>query len=519
MDAAAPAHDQTFDPPARAAFITWIFAKSINNAAVWGGKFGILGGVAYAGWYTSFFSAAFVGYLLRTRYGFRGLPMAVERCCGPVGLICLNIALLFRLWNEIWSNVAVVASFYSVEAETTEWWLAVVISAIVPALYVIMGGMRASLVSDVVQASLGLFLLFYLLGVVGDQMGDNDVWAWEPAGGYQPGGGTALAAALLQGFCSYPFHDPVLTDRTFLSTPRTMLLSFVVGGAISMMFITLFSGIGILGDYLADPPLGVVGRGAANVARSLCGATYTLMNLIMMTSSLSTLDSTYTSWSKIISLELFGWCKFRGDTRDKRGPLAPSSEHVTPLRILIGRVAIVVLVIIGCLPASPDVIRATTVSGTTVMGLGPPIYLMLIWRYNSSPGADDGWRQSPLAFFLSFAPGLVFGLLYNAATWPVPSETNVQLRAALDRFQVGDGAYSMFLGINLLGHGVCLGGCLLGFAIHQLAWKLPRCDAEPDYEDAASGARQPRPGYEGAAKAAVAAVDVVATTAVEVAAA
>jgi len=31
------------------AFITWIFAKSINNAAVWGGMFGVVGGLAYAG--------------------------------------------------------------------------------------------------------------------------------------------------------------------------------------------------------------------------------------------------------------------------------------------------------------------------------------------------------------------------------------------------------------------------------------------------------------------------------------
>ena len=173
-------------------FITWIFAKSIDNAASWGGKFGLIGGVAYAGWYTSFFSASLVGYRLRVRYGFRALPVAVERCYGPIGLVCLNLALLFRLWNEIWSNVAVVASFYSVEAETTEWWLAVVISAIVPALYVIMGGMRASLVSDVVQASLGLFLLFYLLGVVGHQMDEKDLFRVKgPAGLQDHGDGEA----------------------------------------------------------------------------------------------------------------------------------------------------------------------------------------------------------------------------------------------------------------------------------------------------------------------------------------
>ena len=30
-------------------FITWIFAKSINNSATLGGRFGLLGGIAYAG--------------------------------------------------------------------------------------------------------------------------------------------------------------------------------------------------------------------------------------------------------------------------------------------------------------------------------------------------------------------------------------------------------------------------------------------------------------------------------------
>ena len=83
------------------AMISWIFAKSIQNAAVWGGRFGIMGGVAYAGWYVSFWTAGLVGYFLRTRSGFSSLPAAVERCYGPAGLLCLNIALLFRLWNEV----------------------------------------------------------------------------------------------------------------------------------------------------------------------------------------------------------------------------------------------------------------------------------------------------------------------------------------------------------------------------------------------------------------------------------
>jgi len=96
------------------AFITWIFAKSINNSAVLGGTFGVMGGVGYAGWYTSFFAAAFVGYTLRTKYGFTSLPQAVERCYGPAASVCFSLALLFRLWNEVWSNSVVVASFYGI---------------------------------------------------------------------------------------------------------------------------------------------------------------------------------------------------------------------------------------------------------------------------------------------------------------------------------------------------------------------------------------------------------------------
>ena len=35
-----------------------------------------------------------------TRYGFRSLPAAVERCYGTVALLCFSLALLYRLWNE-----------------------------------------------------------------------------------------------------------------------------------------------------------------------------------------------------------------------------------------------------------------------------------------------------------------------------------------------------------------------------------------------------------------------------------
>lgn len=40
----------------------------------------------------------------------------------------------------------------------------------------------------------------------------------------------------------------VLTDRAFLSKPKTMVKAFLVGGSIAIMFIVLFGFIGIYGE-------------------------------------------------------------------------------------------------------------------------------------------------------------------------------------------------------------------------------------------------------------------------------
>jgi hypothetical protein len=132
------------------AFITWIFAKSIYNASVLGGRFGLLGGFGYASWYLSFWTAAAVGYVLRTRHGQGSLPRALNKAYGPVASFCFGVALLFRLWNEVWSNATVVANFYG-EPLSAEWWGAVVLSAGVPLSYVLLGGMYSSLISDAIQ--------------------------------------------------------------------------------------------------------------------------------------------------------------------------------------------------------------------------------------------------------------------------------------------------------------------------------------------------------------------------------
>jgi hypothetical protein len=61
------------------AFVTWVFAKSINNSALYGTRWGLMGGVVYAGWYLSFPSAAAFGDARRARAPTAALDAARVR--------------------------------------------------------------------------------------------------------------------------------------------------------------------------------------------------------------------------------------------------------------------------------------------------------------------------------------------------------------------------------------------------------------------------------------------------------
>ena len=56
---------------------------------------------------------------------------------------------------------------FSSEAHSANWWWAAIISTIVPLIYVLMGGLKSSLYSDVLQACMfiiGLIIDVYVLG-------------------------------------------------------------------------------------------------------------------------------------------------------------------------------------------------------------------------------------------------------------------------------------------------------------------------------------------------------------------
>eukprot|EP00930_Biecheleria_cincta_P036654 TRINITY_DN2511_c0_g1_i1.p1 TRINITY_DN2511_c0_g1~~TRINITY_DN2511_c0_g1_i1.p1 ORF type:complete len:736 (+),score=96.16 TRINITY_DN2511_c0_g1_i1:57-2210(+) len=492
-------------------FISWIFAKSIRNAAWLGGRFGMLGGLAYASWYLSFFSAGIVCYFLRTRYNFKSLPTAVYKNYGSVAVILFQFCLFFRLFNEVWSNAGTIGGFYG-PAGSPSYWGAAWLSVLIPVSYVIMGGMRASLFSDVFQAGLAVVFLVIVLGAIGSDSAFSsrtNAFSFEPTvlypatSSWDGGWWSCFLAGAVQGIISYPFFDPVLTDRGFIGTPRTMLASMFVGGLLAALFIFFFAVIGVYGAFyhehynrvctcvggvvgaspLAECPAdwnpcasvsGTIAE-SSNVAmilgRNTFGAVEVFVNFIMITASMSTLDSTFTSAAKLVSLEFCGWVKLEGDNRGYSGPLRPQDlNNIGSVHIVIARVTMAALAVVGTafLGIEGDVMQATTAAGTCIMGIGAPIWFMTIWSVKKD--GKPGWCQSPLAFIVPTIVGFAFGFSYWANGRDKEGWTYdllVGSSAEQESFY-----YSRFLGVNLVGHAVCIGLFLIFFVFHQVLGKL-----------------------------------------------
>ncbi|MDA1001113.1 MAG: Na+/proline symporter [bacterium] len=406
--------------------ITWIFAKSISNAASLSAAFGVAGGVGYAFYYLSFLTAGVVIYLLRTRGGYISLSHFLVDKYGTLCARLFLIAIAIRLFNEVWSNTKVAALYFGAEGSPAYWTAAALVTAFT-AYYSWRGGLRSSLLTDGAQMLLAAALLTVIL---------ITLWPGLAARGLPQAGEAAHLAGLT--FCglalvqvlSYPFHDPVMTDRAFITPPRVMLRAFILAGLISGGFIFLFSGVGL---YALSH--GVKGNPSVAVPILFGLPMLLVFNAIMLTSAGSTLDSTVASTAKLAARD---WSNRRG---------APDAAQIRK-----GRLFLVAIALLGNLPllsiymgdrAGPAIIAATTISGTMVMGLAP-IFILAFLR-----GAGRA------SFHLAFWPGLLFGAL-------LALEGALGLRIFPDWIALGAGKYARTFGVNLFGLGLCTAGYLAG---------------------------------------------------------
>ncbi|CAN0581801.1 unnamed protein product, partial [Ectocarpus sp. 12 AP-2014] len=224
--------------------ISWIFAKSITNAANLGLDYGIVGGVAYAGYYVSFVVAGIVIYRMRLYGKYTSIHHFLSSKFGKGAVAVFSILIAIRLFNEVWSNTMVIGSYFGDMGTDPYYWSILVFTTLTLA-YVLKGGMSSSIFTDVLQMGLFSILLLVVLGAIFGTETDftvnnavnSGVWSFDM-------GLNLLFAAVLQSF-SYPFHDPVLTDRGFLSSPKVTLKSFLLAAVLGGLCIILFSIIGV----------------------------------------------------------------------------------------------------------------------------------------------------------------------------------------------------------------------------------------------------------------------------------
>ncbi|MEN0051925.1 MAG: sodium:solute symporter, partial [Bacteroidota bacterium] len=194
--------------------ISWIFAKSITNAANLGLSFGFVGSLAYAAYYFSFVVAGIVIYQLRIKGNFTSIHHFLGERFGKTAIVIFSLLIGFRLFNEVWSNTMVIGSYFG-EAGSTPYYSSILVFTALTLAYTLKGGLRSSLLTDAIQMILFGVLLFLILGIIMPK-GEEGISDYVASGEWKLGMGVnLLLVALLQSF-SYPFHDSVLTDRGFI---------------------------------------------------------------------------------------------------------------------------------------------------------------------------------------------------------------------------------------------------------------------------------------------------------------
>ena len=368
---------------------TWIFARSLMNAAILGYYYGIAGTLAYAAYYGSFLTGGYIVARLRNR-GATSVQDWLSGRFGGVGTGAYNLVIGLRLLSEVFANLLVVgliaaALFPDADVAT----LAVVATGLFAFAYAAWGGLSAALRTDVVQ--MALFFIVLLAATVmlfasdGFSLGAA-LTAEGTAGPRQ--GWVLLAVAALQVF-SYPAHDPVMMDRGFLADRRTTARSFQLAFAISTLCILTFGLFGIQAGIVGAEADLLTAWGAMFPAWA-----YAALLASLLISALSTLDSALASAARLTVEEL----------------------RLAPRTLAGGRTSMAIFAIAGgalTLWGNQSLFDAVAVSGTASMFLTPVLVVGLVlrrpvalWSYLTAWGAAVGGA------FVYFARGWeAFGFL------------------------------------------------------------------------------------------------------------
>ena len=137
----------------------------------------------------------------------------------------------------------VIGSYFG-DIGTTPYLLAVIVFTTLTIAYTIKGGMSSSLFTDMVQMILFSVLLAVILFMIFPKA-DWDIGAFITSGTWTMSQGVNLLLLAILQSMSYPFHDPVMTDRGFVTDAKTTRKAYLWSAVIGMLCIILFSFVGI----------------------------------------------------------------------------------------------------------------------------------------------------------------------------------------------------------------------------------------------------------------------------------
>ena len=339
---------------------TWIFARSLMNAAILGFYYGLWGTLAYAAYYLSFLTGARIVDSLRFEHGFNSIQQFLNARFGRSGTACYNFVIGVRLISEVFANLLVIGIIFGI-AGSTGYVFTILAFAAVTLVYSMLGGLHASLRTDLFQMMVFLVTLVILLGLTVSNSSFNFIdLGFKPFVIDEPGP-ILLMVALLQVW-SYPMHDPVMMDRGFLADRETTKQSFLHATWISVICIIAFGSLGIFAGANA-----VSGESMNAVLMRLLGDVPMLMfSAALVISAMSTLDSTLSSSAKLVAVDM---------------------KLVQP-SLFNGRVSMALFMLIGVgfvFTNNKDLFSAVAVSGTASMYLAPVIFFSLWGRRDDIP--------------------------------------------------------------------------------------------------------------------------------------
>ena len=362
---------------------TWIFARSLMNAAILGFFYGIWGVLAYAAYYGSFLTGGLIVDRLREGGAGSVQDWLLARF-GRTGVTAYNLVIALRLLSEVFANLLVVGLIFGAVLPdmASAQPVAIVIVAVLGLAYSAWGGLSASLRTDVVQ--MVIFLVVFMAALLAlVTMPDFDLGAVLTAPGTSGAwnGQILLLVAVLQ-VVSYPAHDPVMMDRGFIADRATTRASFVHAFWISTLCII---GFGLFGIQAALVGADYEGQLLGTWAAMFPAWVFAALMLSLMVSALSTLDSALASAARLVVEEL----------------------RLAPRSLSGGRAAMLVFMGLGAaltLWGNQTLFDAVAVSGTASMFLAPVLAVGLIM----------GRRVALWAYLVAFAAAILGALAYFA---------------------------------------------------------------------------------------------------------